>query len=122
MVFVFGGIEPVHQTYVITVYAPCVNIGIEEYTVYKQRKRYIQEKDLKTNPKTMFREDFLAVLQRWRAKGDRVVLFMDANEHVMDGAMCEQLTGGDPQMREVVHSETKAQDQNPSMEYEYPWK
>ena len=40
-------------------------------------------------------------------KGDRVVLIMDVNEHVIDGAMCKQLTGKDLQMREVVHSETK---------------
>ena len=55
----------------------------------------------------MVREDLLAVLQRWRARGDRVVLIMDTNKHVMDRVMCKQLTGDDLQMREVVHSETK---------------
>ena len=35
--------EPGHQIYVITVCAPCDDIGVEEYTVYKQHERYIQE-------------------------------------------------------------------------------
>ena len=54
--------EPGHQTYVITAYAPCGNIGVGDYTVYKHQEGYIQEKDLKTNPKIMFCEDLLAVL------------------------------------------------------------
>ena len=61
----------------------------------------------KTNPKTMFHEDLLAVLQRWQEKGDRLVLIMDMNTHIIDSAMCKQMAGDDLQMREVVHSETE---------------
>ena len=60
----------------------------------------------------MFREDLLAVLQRWQEKGDRVVLIIDVNEDVIDGAMFKQLASDDLQMREIVHSETKDQGQN----------
>ena len=55
----------------------------------------------------MFREDLLAVLRRWWGKGDRVVLIVDVNEHVINGTMCKQMKGEDLQMRAVVHSETK---------------
>ena len=53
----------------------------------------ITEKALKnTNPKKISREDLLAQLGKWRAKGDRVALVMDANNDVIDGAMSKQLT------------------------------
>ena len=98
--------EPGHQTYAMTAYMLCFNIGVGDHTVYKQQERYIQEKGLKTNPEALFRDNLIAVLRRWQAKGDRVVLIMDANENVLHGAMCKQLTQEDLQMREVVHSET----------------
>ena len=85
---------------------PCGNVGVGDYMVYKQQERYIQEKGLKTNPKELFREDLLAVLRRWRGKGNRVVLIMDANKNVLHGAMCKQLTREDLRTREVVHSAT----------------
>ena len=55
----------------------------------------------------MFHEDLLAVLQRWREKGDRVVLIMDMNENVIDGTMYKQLAGEDLQMREVSASHAR---------------
>ena len=54
--------EPGHQTYLLTAYAPCSNIGVGEYMMYKQQERYIQDKGLKTDPKALFRDDLLAVL------------------------------------------------------------
>ena len=59
----------------------------------------------------MFSEDLLMILRRWQEKGDRVVLIMDANKHVIDGAICKQLAGDDRQMKDVVYSETKGQGQ-----------
>jgi len=100
--------EPGHRTYFITAYAPCGNTAAGHHTVYKQQERFIHLKGLNTNPKAMFREDLLEILRRWRKNGDRVVLIMDANEHVIDGAMCKQLAGEDLQMREAVHSETNS--------------
>ena len=73
-------------------YAPCVNVGVEDHMVYKPQERYIQEKGVKTNPKALFRYDLLAVLQKWQAKGDRVVLIMDTTKNVLHGAMCKQPT------------------------------
>ena len=95
--------EPGHFTYVITAYAPCGNKDSGDATYFKQNERYIQAKGLRTNPKTMFREDLLALLRRWRRKGHRVVLMMDANEHVEEGVMCRQLRGDDLKIREAVH-------------------
>ncbi len=52
-------------------------------TVYKQQERFIQTNGMRTNLKTMFRDDLLAVLRRWRAAGHQVILMIDANEHVL---------------------------------------
>ena len=41
-----------------------------------------------------------------------MVLLMDANEDVVDGAMCRQLSSGDIGIREVVHSVTGAKGPN----------
>ena len=65
------------------------------------------------NRKTIHQEDLPVVLRRWRGKGDRVVPTMDANEHVIDGAMYKQLTGEDLVVRQRPGSEVETQ----SVEY-----
>ena len=80
--------EPSHFTYVITAYAPCGNSDSGVSTYYRQSLRFIQKHGLRTNPKTMFRDDLLCLLRRWRTVGRRVMLMMDANEHVTEGIMC----------------------------------
>ena len=67
---------------------------------------YIWRKGLRTNPKTMFRDDLLGALQIWRNNGERVILMMDANEHVSDGKMCSQLRQSDIDMHPAVDSTT----------------
>ena len=55
----------------------------------------------------MFREDLLTQLRIWRTRGDRIILMMDANEDVIDGAMCKQLNRAVLNMKEVVFSQTR---------------
>ena len=40
----------------------------------------------------MVRKDLLRQLKKWREKGDRVVLMMDANKDVIDGVIWRQLS------------------------------
>ena len=54
----------------------------------------------------MFREDLLGALRIWRNNGERVILRMDANEHVSDGTMCSQLRHSDIDMHPAVDSTT----------------
>ena len=97
------------RTGVVLAYVPCGSAASKEETYYQQQVRYITEKGLKdTNPKKMFRDDLLAQLRKWRTRGDRTVLMMDANEDVIDGAMCRQLGEEDLNLREVVFSHTRA--------------
>ena len=67
---------------------------------------YIRQQGLRTNPKAMFRDDLLSALRIWRSNGKRVILMMDANEHVSDGKMCSQLRQSDIDMHPSVDSMT----------------
>ena len=97
--------EPGYKTRVITAYAPCGDKTSDIATVYKQQWRYIQEKGLKTNPKSMFREDLLHAPRQWKQEGDRLILMMDANENVQTGFMCKQMGEEDIDMVEAVHDQ-----------------
>ena len=46
-------------------------------------------------------------LRKWRTKGNRMILMIDAHEDVIDGALCKQLHKADLSMNEVFFSETK---------------
>lgn len=61
-------------------------------TVYQQLLRYIQNNNLDTNPRALMRNDLIAQLRIWLQSGERIFLFMDANENVIDGQLCSQLS------------------------------
>merc|ERR1712069_10595 len=65
-------------------YAPSGSASSGDQTFYKQCLRYIQTKKLRTTPQRMFQDDLLSVIDVWLGKKDRVVLMMDANEHVLE--------------------------------------
>jgi hypothetical protein len=50
-----------------------------------------KKKDL-TCPLIMFCQQLIKQLKKWRAEGDRIVLFVDHNEHVYDGALGKALS------------------------------
>ena len=54
----------------------------------------------------MFRDDLLSALRIWRSNAERVILMMDANEHVSNGKMCSQLRQSDIDMHPSVDSMT----------------
>ena len=72
-------------------YAPSGSASSGDQTFYKQCLRYIQTKKLRTNPQRMFQDDLLSVIDVWLGKKDRVVLMMDANEHVLEGKLPKAL-------------------------------
>ena len=96
-----------YQTRVVTAYAPCGSAASESETYYQQQTRYITEEALKTNPREMFREDLLTQLRKWRTRGNRMILTMNANGDAIDGAMRKQLNKADLNMKEVVFSQTR---------------
>ena len=97
--------EPGWRTRIVTAYAPTGNKQSDFGSYYKQIQRYIQKKGLRTNPKAMFREDLCRELRHWRSLGDQVLLMMDANENVLEGAMVKKMAKPDIGLRAAVHSQ-----------------
>ena len=100
--------EPNHRTRVVTGYQPvkAKPKGLE--TVYQQYVRYIQREGLNTTPWELFQSDLLSQLRQWRRQGDRIILYLDANEHVMDGQLNKALQGPGLEMMEALHTFTQA--------------
>ena len=91
-----------HRTRVVTAY----NVGSNKprglKTNYQQQLRYIQDKQLEIEPESMFLLDLYALLKTWKDQGDRLLLFMDANEHILRGKLARMLMGK-LGLREATH-------------------
>ena len=58
------------------------------------------------NPKAMFCKDLLSVLRRCgQRNSDRVVVMVEANKHLLNGALCKKLMMDDLKMHKVVHGQ-----------------
>jgi hypothetical protein len=100
----FGGLED-HKTRLVTAYNPCKNKNIHSGTSYQQQWQYFvtKKKDL-TCPLILFRQQLVKQIKKWRAEGDRIVLFVDYNEHVYDGALGKALSDSEGlNFQEVIH-------------------
>jgi hypothetical protein len=80
-----------HRTRVVAAY----NVGRQSpkglKTIYQQQVRHIQTHRLNTSPSRLFLTDFLAQLQEWQRHGDRLLIFIDMNEHVLRGTVARYL-------------------------------
>jgi hypothetical protein len=64
--------------------------------MYQQQRQYFitKRKDL-TCPNKLFRQHLVHQLNKWRKEGDRIILFMDHNEHTYDGPLGRALADTD---------------------------
>jgi hypothetical protein len=62
---------------------------------------YINSRQLDLTPLQLFLSDLVKQLSTWKAAGDRLILFIDANESIVRGQICKSL--GDIGMFEVSH-------------------
>jgi hypothetical protein len=85
-----------HKTRVVTAYNPCKNKNVNSGTTYQQQRRYFitKRKDL-TCPNILFRQHLTKQIKEWRAEGDRIILFLDHNEHVTNGPLGRSLADKD---------------------------
>ncbi len=104
-----GGSEG-HKTRIITAYNPCKNKNVNSGTSYQQQRRYFitRKKDL-TCPLTLFRNHLITLIKQWRVAGERIILFLDHNEHVIDGSLGKALANKEgPDLREAIRVHTGA--------------
>ncbi len=100
-----------HNTCLIMAYNPCKNKNVNSGTSYQQQRRYfiMKKKDV-TCPLTLFRQHLTTAIRKWRAAGERIVLFMDHNQHVYNGALGKALSDREGlNLSKVIHKHTKLQ-------------
>ena len=75
------------MTRIIVAYQPSCTEARQFDTVYQQHRRYFRQRGNKQCPRRLFRDNLLAQLATWRAAGDRLILFIDANENINNGKL-----------------------------------
>lgn len=64
---------------------------------------YIHRENLQCTPYQLFLDDLVKQLSTWRLAGDRLLLFIDANEPITNGPISRALQQRRLEMREVTH-------------------
>ena len=92
------------MTRLITAYNPCKSGKANSGTLYQQQHwHFILRKQDLTCPRTLFRQHLTAAIAKWKAAGERIVLFMDHNEHIYDGMLGKALSNREGlNLREVI--------------------
>jgi hypothetical protein len=94
------------STWLITAYNPCKNKNVNLGATSQQQRQYFitKKKDL-TCPLVLSCKQLVKQIKEWRAAGDRIILFMDHNEHVINGPLGKMLADkeGLDLREEIVH-------------------
>ena len=94
-----------HKVRIVVAYQPCISKLSQLGTVHSQHRRYLDHEGRRSEtPRAAFRHDLLTSLRAWRENGERLILFMDANEDTTKGPLNAALTGPGLLMREGVRS------------------
>ena len=92
-----------HRTRVVQGYGVLARFSEELGSVCQQHIRYIQHNNLgNIAPRDLFEDDLCWQLRVWRALGDRIILMMDANCHVLTGRLSRALTHPSIGLREIT--------------------
>jgi hypothetical protein len=73
-------------------------------SVSQQQVRYCQIYDIEASPRELFESDLLWQLEQWRSAGERLIVMMDANTHVLTGRLSRNLTRDTLNLREITKS------------------
>ena len=72
-------------------------------TIYQQHMRYIQLRGLTTDPTTLFDTDLAQQIKEWRGAGERIVLVIDVNSHLLYNNLYRQLKAKGTELEEFSH-------------------
>jgi hypothetical protein len=88
--------DPHHSFRLVSAYSVgCQKTGGDS-TIYQQQVCYIQNNGVNLSPSHLFITDFVAQLQVWQQEGDRLLMLMDMNKHVLGGGASEVSTKHGP--------------------------
>jgi hypothetical protein len=81
--------DPSHRTRMVVAYqvGQAQQRGLS--TIYQQHVHYIQAHGLTCILRELFQEDILSVISRWIEHGDRILIFIDMNEHILMGHLAK---------------------------------
>lgn len=79
--------NPDHCTRVVTAYCPGRGKHEGTQTVYTQHRNKINVRGLDTTPYSLFVQDLLNAICCWRAASNRIIMFIDMNEHILNGPL-----------------------------------
>lgn len=81
-----------HRTRIVQAYAVRPQRSEQFGSVYQQHLRYLQLNGFgSVHPRDLFDSDLLWQLRIWLALGDRIILMMDCNSHVLTGRLGREL-------------------------------
>ena len=97
-----------HQvtTRIISAYQPCRTKRQRFTTIYAQQSRFFQQHGDMRCPIEIFRQHLTQQLRQWREQGDRIILFLDANENLMSGPLQKQLTANPLNLQDLIKKRT----------------
>jgi hypothetical protein len=73
-------------------------------TIYQQQIRYMQFRNITGTPQQLFDEDLLHQCKLLRKSGERIILLMDANEHVLTGKFNREIVRTGLDLKEFTHN------------------
>jgi hypothetical protein len=89
-----------HSACIVLVSVPCNSDG--EETVYRQHCRHLCKNGITECPRLVLLSDLKQQLLTWQQSGERLIVFLDANEDMTSGGFHDMLTGNGLHMREAV--------------------
>ena len=83
--------DPAHKFRLVSAYHIGRHKPRGSTTIFQQQLRYIQNTGLSYSPSRLFVIDFIAQLQAWQRQGDRLLIFIDMNEHILRGHLAKYM-------------------------------
>ena len=83
--------DPSHRTRMVVAYqvGQARQKGIQ--MIYQQHARYMARHGLPGKPRNLFQDDIVTAITNWINSRDRLILFIDMNEHVLSGTLPQKL-------------------------------
>jgi hypothetical protein len=95
--------NPTHSTRIVVAYRTGSDKSKGFRTIYQQQIWYMQLQHLKGSPQQLFNKDLLHQCKIWCKSGKRIMLLMDANEHVLTRKFNRVLTRTGSDLEEFTH-------------------
>ncbi len=95
--------NPTHSTRIVVVYRTGSGKSKGLRTIYQQQIWYMQLHNITGTPQQLFDKDLLHQCKLWRKSSKRIILLMDANEHVLTRKFNREIVRTGLDLEEFTH-------------------